>query len=401
MPPTAPVSDADRQLGRRERPLRREVAGRQQERAHRAPAAISADAGRAGQPAGQLRCGQRDEGDRPGGRGRHRGRAATADAAAGRAGCAPPVRPAPAAASSPISSMRRSRPSSSAAAAAPPGRPRGADLLPAAAVEAAGQPHLRGRGVVAVGAGDQVGLTESSMALTPMPDQDQPEALHAALEREQVDRQRGQPARRPSRRARCPRTLSRRGRESTTTARRWRRRCVKPMMSGLPSGLRVRLWKIAPLTPSAAPTSSAGQHPGQPQVVDDEVGRPGRRRPNRRARTSAERDRVKSPVDSASTDAEGEQQPASATTPLHGGSSGPSTSGAAEGPGTGRRAEARPGRRRESGHSAAIRRRRTSAMNTGAPTNAVTMPTSSSPGPHHDPAEMSEPSSRIGARTSE
>jgi hypothetical protein len=32
---------------------------------------------------------------------------------------------------------------------------------------------------------------------------------------------------------------------------------LKPITSGLPSGLRISDWKIAPLTPSAAPISSA------------------------------------------------------------------------------------------------------------------------------------------------
>ncbi len=32
---------------------------------------------------------------------------------------------------------------------------------------------------------------------------------------------------------------------------------LKPITSGLPSGLRVSDWKMAPLTPSAAPMSSA------------------------------------------------------------------------------------------------------------------------------------------------
>ena len=31
---------------------------------------------------------------------------------------------------------------------------------------------------------------------------------------------------------------------------------MKPMMSGLPSGLRVTLWKTAPAIPNAPPTSS-------------------------------------------------------------------------------------------------------------------------------------------------
>jgi hypothetical protein len=41
---------------------------------------------------------------------------------------------------------------------------------------------------------------------------------------------------------------------------------VKPMMSGLPSGLRVRLWKIAPAMPSAPPTSSAQTTRGRRSV---------------------------------------------------------------------------------------------------------------------------------------
>ena len=45
-----------------------------------------------------------------------------------------------------------------------------------------------------------------------------------------------------------------------------------PMMSGLASGLRAMLWKMAPEIPNAAPTSTAGERPRQAQRADDELG---------------------------------------------------------------------------------------------------------------------------------
>jgi hypothetical protein len=41
---------------------------------------------------------------------------------------------------------------------------------------------------------------------------------------------------------------------------------VKPTMSGLPRGLPVRLWKIAPEMPSATPTSTASSTRGRRSV---------------------------------------------------------------------------------------------------------------------------------------
>ena len=49
---------------------------------------------------------------------------------------------------------------------------------------------------------------------------------------------------------------------------------VMPMMSGLASGLRAMLWKIAPDRPSAAPTTRPVRALGSRSCVDDEVGRP-------------------------------------------------------------------------------------------------------------------------------
>ena len=53
------------------------------------------------------------------------------------------------------------------------------------------------------------------------------------------------------------------------------------------------------------------------------------------------------------------------------------------------------------GHSCAILRRRTMAMNTGAPTMALTMPTSSSPGRLTTRPTTSAPSSSTGASSAE
>ena len=47
---------------------------------------------------------------------------------------------------------------------------------------------------------------------------------------------------------------------------------LTPMMSGLASGLRARLWKIAPDDAEGGADEHAGERPRQAQRADDELG---------------------------------------------------------------------------------------------------------------------------------
>ena len=172
---------------------------------------------------------------------------------------------------------------------------------------------------------------------------------------------------------------------------------VKPMMSGLPSGLRVSAWKTAPDAPSAAPMVTAHSA-----------------RASRRSSTTKSVAVVPLPS-SDGDDIAGRQREvaeegsvtASPTPTTAMASSTVTTSGRRVDPqahrptrsGGERTAVVRRSCSRAARHSWATRRRRTSAMNTGAPMIAVTMPTLSSPGRTTSRPMMSAPSSRIGAST--
>ena len=160
---------------------------------------------------------------------------------------------------------------------------------------------------------------------------------------------------------------------------------VMPMMSGLASGLRASVWKIAPETPKAAPTSSPVSARGSRSVAHDELGvvaaAPEQRRRSRRASGIG-----KSPT--VSDDAAGD-----AASSAHG------DERDRRRPRSRRRRAARqrrlgPRRRLRLGaatvatgascHSSASLRRRTRAMKNGAPMSAVTIPTCDLAGPGDD-----------------
>ena len=167
---------------------------------------------------------------------------------------------------------------------------------------------------------------------------------------------------------------------------------VKPMMSGLPNGLRVSAWNAAPEAPSAAPMATAHSA-----------------RASRRSSTTKSVAVDPPPVNAASTSAAGSgKSPTKHETPTAATTATPITIVMT----SGRRATRKAHRptlsaangtaaaiRVERGHSWATRRRRTSAMNTGAPMIAVTMPTLSSAGRTTTRPMMSAPTSRIGAST--
>ncbi len=173
---------------------------------------------------------------------------------------------------------------------------------------------------------------------------------------------------------------------------------VIPTMSGLASGLRATLWKMAPESPKAAPTS-----------------RPVRARGSRTRWTMNSASSVPAPKIAGTTSASGIGKSPTLSETAN------TTTIAA--------VRARPtirDRRRtwerarcttevsrwtatvtigavHDGHrqSSASLRRRTRMMKNGAPTRAVTMPTWTSPGRVTTRPMTSAPSSRIGARTAE
>ena len=154
--------DADRELVAGEQPLRDEVAAAS---SSSAPIRAAGEHGAAvpGQPAGQLRRGQRDERDRPGGGGRRRRPAPTRRAADDGPGYARPGRRARGRRRRPSPAGRagRSRPP---AAAAAPARRAPARLVPAAPVEEPVSQTLRARRVLERGPGEQVPLTPQRIA---------------------------------------------------------------------------------------------------------------------------------------------------------------------------------------------------------------------------------------------
>ena len=143
-------------------------------------------------------------------------------------------------------------------------------------------------------------------------------------------------------------------------------------MSGLPSGLRVTLWKIAPVAPSAIPISAPVSARGSRSVSITKL--VARSPPPNRVATTSPGGIAISPVPTDHT------------------SSANSTR---------RQRQPDPDAARRDGHSCAIRRRRTIAMNTGAPISALTIPTSSSPGRLTTRPTTSAPSSITGASSAE
>ena len=161
---------------------------------------------------------------------------------------------------------------------------------------------------------------------------------------------------------------------------------MKPTMSGLPSGLRETLWKIAPAIPNATPTSSPVSTRGA-RSVSTMNALAGIALADDRRQHVAERERVVAGRDADDRDRERRDQQAGAD-----------DGGAAE---DAQRHAVAWGAQRERRHSWAIRLCRTSAMNTGAPISAVTMPTSSSEGRTTTRPITSAVISRIGAKTAE
>ena len=143
------------------------------------------------------------------------------------------------------------------------------DVLPAPAVEAAGEPHDGPLGLEDLGPGQQV-LRDRTGA-----------------RRRRCRRARAgtatRPASRPAGRWRRRSAARRRGRRArsspadvpSTTMQNTAAALAPasmPMMSGLASGLRARLWKMAPEMPKAGADQQAGEGPGQAQRADDELG---------------------------------------------------------------------------------------------------------------------------------
>ena len=161
---------------------------------------------------------------------------------------------------------------------------------------------------------------------------------------------------------------------------------VTPMMSGLASGLRAMLWKIAPDMPSAAPTSRPVSALGnRSRLTMNSVARSP---PPNSVFTTSMTGILKSPSDS-------ETQKATKTSTAR------TTITASERACRTARARRDDLNCRQRGHRSASFRRRTSAMKNGAPMTAVTMPTCSSPGWATTRPRTSEPSSRIGASSIE
>ena len=129
-----------------------------------------------------------------------------------------------------------------------------AALAPSRAVEAADQPAQRDLGVPDVGPGHQVGdARRRASGAEADADQHQPVARHAAPPGEQ--------RRSATAVTSAPTKATAETGEAGSAEHRSRPRAalapeVMPMMSGLASGLRTMVWKIAPDMPKATPTSS-------------------------------------------------------------------------------------------------------------------------------------------------
>ena len=198
--------DADRQLGRREQPLRDEVAR---------PAASSAPISAAGQrrPTGASRVSRGRAAARRGRRTRsarrprspRRPRARRRDTISDPGALDADAERAGGVVAHLQQAAAAGRPAASAAASTTSATASGPDLVPAAAVERADQPDLRALRVLEVGPGQQVvDRPPISMRAEPDADQHQPVARHAAADRPARTRAAPAPGRRPARRRRRP-----------------------------------------------------------------------------------------------------------------------------------------------------------------------------------------------------
>ena len=189
-PPSTPVTTPTGSWSGAEGPLRGQVGGDQQRRAHQAAAAGRRRAPRVSRRAS---CGATSATKATG------PAAAVADGGEqhGRreqqpAGRARPGTPRACAVSSPISIIRsaRARAASTQRHQHGAAAPSSGTLVPAAPVEAAGQPETARAASIGVGPGEQVAVDGGEHRGEPDADQDQPVAVHAAPPGQQVDRQR-------------------------------------------------------------------------------------------------------------------------------------------------------------------------------------------------------------------
>ena len=130
----------------------------------------------------------------------------------------------------------------------------GPHVLPAAPVEAAGEPDDGPLGLEDLGPGQQVLRDARQHGGDADADEHEPVRRHA---RSSTPAGRWRRRRRGRRRA-APNAVAR-GRRVSTTMQNTAAALAPasmPMMSGLASGLRARLWKIAPDSPNATPTST-------------------------------------------------------------------------------------------------------------------------------------------------
>ena len=176
--------------------------------------------------------------------------------------------PRPLAASSPSCSARNPRTSTSTAGTsrAIASRDR-TNVLPSPPVERPGQPHRRPLGVVDLGPGHQVVRDRGEHGAHTDADEHEAVRGQAAAVGHEVDHRRRDE--RTEQRAAGDRSPRRHCSTTITNTALAEAPALMPMMSGLASGLRARLWKIAPDSPSAPPTSSAGQGARQAERLHD------------------------------------------------------------------------------------------------------------------------------------
>ena len=137
-------------------------------------------------------------------------------------------------------------------------------------VERAGDPHVGRGGVVDLGVGEQPVGERGHRRPERDADEHQPVAVDPGPPGEHEQQGAGERAppasAREGRRRRRPRRSARSRRPRPTEAP-----CVMPRTSGQASGLRAKVWKIAPAMPSASPTSRPTTIRGSAQLQDDEL----------------------------------------------------------------------------------------------------------------------------------
>ena len=234
------------------------------------PEASSGGPGAAGQPDGDLRHDQRDEGDRPG-RGDGEGDAADGDQHRGRLGG---LQPHAEAAGGVVAELEDPQHPAQRERQGQEHRQRdgqGQGVVPGAGVERSGDPDVGGGGVVDLGVREQPVDERGAERPEGDADQDQAVAVDAGPpgEQEQQDagaegaQQRGQGDAQRRRAAPPLRTMAP---TAPTDAP-----IVMPRVSGEARGLRAKVWNSAPATPRARPTSRPTTIRGRPQLQDDEV----------------------------------------------------------------------------------------------------------------------------------